>query len=90
MPFSVRLDPETEAKIRHLVRVTGRSKSDVIREAVAHYEPGVDDRSGSASAFDRVRPFLGVVATGGAQYSTDTHAKYRARLRPARRGSSSD
>ncbi|MSO82486.1 MAG: CopG family transcriptional regulator [Acidobacteria bacterium] len=35
MPFSLRLDPDTEAKIRKLTAATGRSKSEVVREAVA-------------------------------------------------------
>ena len=39
MPFSLRLDPETEAKIRKLTLATGRTKSQVVREAVAQYAP---------------------------------------------------
>lgn len=34
MPVSVRLDPETEKRLRRLVRVTGRTKSTLIREAI--------------------------------------------------------
>jgi predicted DNA-binding protein len=81
MPFSLRLDRETEAKIRRLTAATGRSKSEVVREAVAHYAPdGVADASDGGSAFDRLKPFIGIVGTGGAHYSKDTHAKYRAAL----------
>ena len=82
MPFSLRLDPETEAKIRRLTAATGRSKSEVVREAVAHYAPDRDAAPASgASAFDRLKPFIGVVATGGANYSTETHTNYRELLR---------
>lgn len=81
MPFSIRLDPATEAKIRRLTAATGRSKSDVVREAVAQYAPdGGAAGSGAVSAFERLKPFIGVARTGGAHYSTDTHAKYRAAL----------
>ena len=82
MPFSLRLDPDTEARIRRLSSVMGRSKSAVVREAVAHYsldretEPAVGE-----SAYDRLRPFVGIVRTGGANYSRDTHAKYRTLLK---------
>ena len=34
MPTSVRLDPETELLLRRLAQRSGRSKSDVIREAL--------------------------------------------------------
>ena len=82
MPFSVRLDVETEAKIRRLTVATGRSKSAVVRDAVAQYAP---DRGAPAahgeSAFYRLTPFIGIIKTGGANYSRQTHAKYRALLR---------
>lgn len=35
MPTSVRLDPKTEAVVRRLARQTHRTKSEVIREAIA-------------------------------------------------------
>ncbi len=82
MPFSLRLDPDTEARIRRLSAETGQSRSAVVREAVAHYSTGRESAAaGKASAFDRVKPFAGIVATGGANYSTDTHMKYRELLR---------
>jgi predicted DNA-binding protein len=81
MPFSLRLDPETEALLRRLAKAQGRSKSAVVREAVEHY--GIREapaRDGARTALDVVRSFVGIVATGGHQ-SEDTHAKYRASLR---------
>ncbi|MFN2444834.1 MAG: ribbon-helix-helix protein, CopG family [Vicinamibacterales bacterium] len=81
MPFSFRLDKETAARIRRLAAATGRTKSDVVREAVARYAP--EDRSrheAGASALDRLRAYVGVVTTDGAQYSQKTHAKFRAAL----------
>jgi len=32
------------------------------------------------SAFDRLKPFIGAISAGGANYSNETHAKYRALL----------
>ena len=86
MPFSIRLDPQTDAKLRRLTATTGRSRSDVVREAVAQYAADVQrgPRPGQ-SAFDRLKPFIGIVRTGGANYSDDTHTKYRALLRRNRR-----
>ena len=82
MPFSLRLDPATELKIRRLAAATRRSKSEIVREAVAQY--GVErDETGpvKVSTFDRLAPFAGIVSTGGANLSKDTHAKYRALVR---------
>ena len=82
MPFSLRLDPNTEAKIRKLTTATGRSKAQVVREAVAQYASDRDTApTPGDSAFDRLKPFIGVISTGGANYSTKTHAKYRELLR---------
>jgi Ribbon-helix-helix protein, copG family len=81
MPFSLRLDSDTEAKIRKLTAATGRSKSEVVREAVAQYVPDRDAvPAPGESAFDRLKPFIGTISTGGANYSKHTHAKYRALL----------
>ena len=86
MPFSFRLDPETEARIRRLSKATGRSKSAIVREAVTQYgaeppSPALAD----PSALDRLQPFVGVIATS-VEYSTDTHKKYRAALTRKVRG----
>jgi predicted DNA-binding protein len=82
MPFSLRLDADTEAKIRRLAAATRRSKSEVVREAVAHYAPEAETEAARGqSAFDRLKPFIGSVTTGGANLSKDTHAKYRKLLR---------
>ena len=85
MPFSLRLDPETEAKIRRLSAATARTKSQVVREAVAQYAAEGHPTSGPESAFDRLKPFIGTIRTGGANYSTDTHRKYRDVIRQKHR-----
>lgn len=82
MPFSLRLDPETEARIRRLTARTGRSKSQVVREAVAHYAAETEGAEAPAeTAYDRLKPYIGVVNTRGADYSQNTHEKYREVLR---------
>ena len=82
MPFSFRFDPETEAQIRELAAQTGRSKSSVVREAVAQYAVARQaDRQANDTAFHRLSPFIGAVSTGGRDYSTDTHVKYRSALK---------
>ena len=90
MPFSLRLDPETEATIRRLSAGTARSKSQVVREAVAHYAANAHlPKAADQSAFDRLKPFIGTITTGGANYSRDTHRKYRRMVRKKHRARSS-
>lgn len=81
MPFSLRLDPETEAIIRRLSAATGKTRASVVREAVAHYATRQAAGATTKSAFERVRPYVGIAAGGGANLSTDTHATYREQLR---------
>lgn len=77
MPFSFRLDPDTEARIRRLSAKTGRSRSAVVREAVAEYSARRDaDTPAARTAYDRLEPYIGKVRSGGANDSVDTHQKY--------------
>lgn len=85
MPFSLRLDPETESRIRRLSTLTGRSKSQVVREAVAQYAPDDHVPPAGDSTFDRLKPYVGVVRTGGRNYSSDTHRKFRRLLQKQHR-----
>jgi hypothetical protein len=88
MPFSFRLDRETETQIRRLAARTGWSRSQVVREAVAKYRVGAGDddgRGSTPSAFERLSAYVGVVDSGGAQYSRNTHAQFRKLLQRKRR-----
>lgn len=81
MPFSIRLDPETEARIRQVASATGHSKSAVVREAVAQYTTDADRQTAPGlTALDRLRGYIGTLTSVGAQLSRDTHEKYRAAL----------
>ena len=89
MPFSLRLDPDTEKRIRQICATTGQSKASVVREAIALYAAECHAAPASGdSAFHRLRGVVGAVSTGGADLSTDTHARYRASLRRKHRGHS--
>lgn len=86
MAMSLRLDAETEEQIRRLAKTTGRSKSAVLREALAQYAAAHIKEVKHRSALDRLRPYIGVVSSGGANFSVDTHEKYRAALIEKYRG----
>jgi predicted transcriptional regulator len=68
MPMSVRLDPDTESRIRRLARAAGKSKSWVVREAVAAYDPARQARP----LADILAPFIGAGNTGRRDLSERT------------------
>jgi hypothetical protein len=77
MPLSVRLDKETEARIRRLARAAGRSKSWVVREAVTAYEPSPEQRA----PIDALAPFIGVGDSGQVDLSEQTGERFAAVVR---------
>jgi predicted transcriptional regulator len=86
MPMSVRLDPETEAMIRRIARAAGRSKSWVVREAVAAYTAEMPrDRA----PYDALAPFIGAGDTGLTDLSERTGERFAdlVRIKPHARRS---
>ncbi len=65
MVTSVRLDPTTERNLARLSKVTGRTKSDLIRRAVHEMTAEVDRQlKKSPTAYDRLVDMIGVVDLG--------------------------
>ncbi len=81
MPFSVRLDRRTEAVIERLARSSGKSRSSVVREAVAQYASAADVRT---TAYEKLEPLVGVVRSGRTDLSQDTGRKFTERLKTQR------
>jgi Arc/MetJ-type ribon-helix-helix transcriptional regulator len=81
MPFSVRLDRETEAMIDRLAREKGTSRSSVVREAVAQYASVVDD---GTTAYERLKPLIGIIRSGRGDLSQDTGRKFTELLKNKR------
>jgi hypothetical protein len=61
VPTSVRLDAKTEALLWRLARQTGRTRSRIIREAIAQFAQG---GSGARSPYSIVADLIGI-ARGG-------------------------
>ena len=64
MPTSVRLDPRTEVAVRRLARQTKRTKSEVIREAIARMAEQAGSPPGRGSPYAEIEDLLGI-ARGG-------------------------
>ena len=55
MPTSVRLDPDVEARLENLARVTGRSKAFYLRELIEHSLDDLEDAYLGAAALEAHR-----------------------------------
>ena len=77
MPMSVRLDAETDARIRRLARAAGKSKSSVVRDAVAAYQPAMPARKPA----ERLAPFIGAGNTGRTDLSERTGERFAELIR---------
>jgi predicted DNA-binding protein len=87
MPFSLRLDEDTERRIRRLAQATGRTKSQVVREAVAAYgEEYEKHQAETPTAYDTLKHLIGTVDTGGRQLSDRTGQRFREVLEAKARG----
>lgn len=80
---TVRLDTPTETKLRRLAARRGQTKSDVIRDAISRLAEEEEDLEES-SAMDRLRPFAGIVDSGGRQLSLETGRRLRKLLEERR------
>lgn len=81
MPTSFRLDRQTERELARLARTTGRTKSQVIRDAIraeAAKGPG-------PSFYDRISHLVGVASGGPRNLSERTGEKVRAMLKAKQR-----
>ena len=75
MPTSVRLDARTEGLVRRLARKTGRTKSQVIRDAIARLASA--DKEESRTPFDTIKHLVGCAAGGPPDLSERTGEKLR-------------
>jgi hypothetical protein len=87
LPISVRLDAETEQRLRRLAHETGGTVSSIVREAVAEFGAAHDRQTTAGSRpYDRLRHLIGVAATAthrsertGEKFRSVLKAKARAR-----------
>ena len=81
MPFSVRFDRETERRLDRLSHATGRSRSQVVREALVSYDVSRRDALSRATAYDRLARFIGVGRGGDPTLSRRTGEAFRELLK---------
>lgn len=80
MPTSVRLDPETEVILQRLARRSGRSKSEVLREAVRRMAEEPTEMLGSSGPYALISDLVGI-ASGPGKLAREHKKLYRERLK---------
>jgi predicted DNA-binding protein len=74
--LSIRLDAETASAVDRITARTGKSKSEVVREAIAGYAVKIEKKSKGERPFDKVKHLIGIWDSGGMQLSTRTGEKF--------------
>ncbi|WP_370655427.1 ribbon-helix-helix protein, CopG family [Candidatus Binatus sp.] len=84
--MSIRLDAETTVSIERLAREKGKSKSEIVRDALRQYakRDGVRSHHGE-TLYDRIKDIVGSCSGGDAALSVDTGRKYAEMLWEERR-----
>jgi predicted DNA-binding protein len=85
MPLTVRVDVKTERLLQRLARKRGRTKSEVIRDAIGVLAKTVEAQEATERPFDKVRDLIGSVHGGPKDLSTRTGEAFRQALVNRRR-----
>ncbi|MCI0518170.1 MAG: ribbon-helix-helix protein, CopG family [Woeseiaceae bacterium] len=80
MPTSVRLDPETEALLRRLARERGRTKSEIIRDALHRLATVPSDVAEPASLYQSVEDLVGIADNGPKDLAEQHKRRFRDKL----------
>jgi predicted DNA-binding protein len=80
MPTSVRLDPETEALLRRLTRSSGRTKSEVIREALHRMAAASAEAAEPESLYRAIEDLVGIADNGLEDLAEQHKKRFREKL----------
>jgi hypothetical protein len=85
MPTSVRLDPKTERVVRSMARRTGRTRSQVIRDAIHRLAAAESETQQGQMVFEMWRDAIGCAKGGPPDLSERTGDHFRSLLLAKRR-----
>jgi len=85
MPLTVRVDVKTEQLLQRLARKRGRTKSEVIRDAIGVLAKEIEAQEATEHPYDKVRDLIGSVHGGPADLSMRTGVKFRRAMAERRR-----
>jgi len=85
MPTSVRLDAKTESLVRRLAHTTGRTKSQVIRDAIVKLAESEGRARPAKTPYEAMKHMIGIAKGGPPDLSERTGEKFRQILLARRR-----
>ena len=80
MPTSVRLDPETEALLRKLANTSGRTKSEVIREALHRMSVEASGVAEASGIYLAIKDLVGIANDGPEDLARQHKKRFREKL----------
>ena len=84
MPTSVRLDSKTESIVARLARKTGRTKSQIIRDAISTLADTETSTRPDQTPYERIKHVIGIAGGGPPDLSIRTGEKFTRSLRARR------
>lgn len=87
MPLTVRVDVKTERLLQRLARKRGRTKSEVIRDAIGVLARQVEAQEATERPYEKIRDLIGSVHGGPPNLSRRTGEVFRGMLSARRRRS---
>ena len=90
MPLTVRIDTKTERLIERLARKRGRTKSEVVREAIGALAKQAEDHTEAESPYEAVYDLIGIVRDGPPDLSVQTGKGFRRLIASKRRDAKHD
>lgn len=86
MPLTVRIDTKTERLIERLARTRGRTKSEVVREAIGVLAKQTEGPEKSDRPYEAIRDLIGIVQGGPPHLSAQTGKAFRRLVATKRQG----
>lgn len=86
MTLTVRVDVKTERLIQRLARKRGRSKSEVIRDAIGVLAREIQEQEETERPFETIRDLIGSIHGGPPGLSVRTGEQFRRMVQARRRG----
>jgi len=79
--LSIRLDAKTASTVDRITARTGKTKSAIVREAIADYAEKacpekIEKKSKGERPYDKMAPYIGSCDSGGMQLSTRTGERF--------------
>jgi S1-C subfamily serine protease len=81
VPLTVRLDPRTERALNALAKRRRTSRSEIVREALAQYDAGIDSGKTRGAVYDDWLDVIGVVNLGLRRPERTTGEQFGAMVR---------